>query len=300
MNIFVTGATGYIGHALVVELAAAGHAVTGLVRSDEKAEQVRRLGARAVVGDIAKPDTYRDRAAEHEALVHTAFDSGPGAVAADWTAIDTLIAAAGDGHAQSLVYTSGIWVLGATGDTPAFEDAPTDRPAALVTWRVEYERLVLAAGGDRLATAVVRPGIVWGGRGGLLGAYFESAGKEGAAKVIGDGGNRVPMVHVEDLARLYRRVVERRARGVVHAVDGHAVLISQIAAAASQAAGKGGATRTVPLEEARKTLGPFADALALDQVVQSRRAAALGWKPDHPSFLGEADRAYRDWRSAQG
>ena len=150
MNIFVTGATGYIGHAVVAELAGAGHGVTGLVRSDEKAEQVRRLGARALVGDIAKPDTYRDQAAAHDGLVHTAFDSGPGAVAADRTAIETLITAARAGSARSLVYTSGIWVLGATGDTPAFEDAPTDHPAALVTWRVEHERLTIRLAIERL------------------------------------------------------------------------------------------------------------------------------------------------------
>lgn len=300
MNIFVTGATGYIGHAVVAELAGAGHGVTGLVRSDEKAEQVRRLGARALVGDIARPDTYRDQAAAHDALVHTAFDIGPGAVAADRTAIETLIAAARAGSARSLVYTSGIWVLGATGDAPAFEDAPTDHPAALVTWRVEHERLALEAGDDRLATVVVRPGIVYGGRGGLLGAHFESAEKEGAATYVGDGANRVPMIHVEDLARLYRLIVERHAAGVFHAVDGHGPLLAQVAEAASRAAGRGGATRSIPLAEARKTLGPFADALALDQLVQSRRAVELGWRPQHPSFLGGADQAYRDWKSAQG
>jgi nucleoside-diphosphate-sugar epimerase len=300
MNIFVTGATGYIGHAVVAELARAGHDVTGLVRSDEKVEQVRRLGARAQVGDIARPDSYRDQAAEHDALVHTAFDSGPGAVAADRTAIETLIVAARAGQARSLIYTSGIWVLGATGDAPAFEDAPTDRPAALVAWRPEHERLVLEAGDDRLATAVLRPGIVYGGRGGLLSAYFESAEKEGAAKYVGDGSNRVPMIHVEDLAVVYRLMVERRASGVFHAVDGHAPRIAQIAAAASQAAGKGGATRSIPLGESRKTLGPFADALALDQLVRSRRAAELGWRPAHPDFLGEAAQAYRDWKSSQG
>src|ERR1700687_6008535 len=167
MNIFVTGATGYIGHAVVGELVALGHAVTGLVRNDAKAELVRRLGARPVVGDIADPASYREHAAEHEALVHPAFGSGPGAVAADRTALETLIAAARDGGARSLLYTSGIWVLGATGNAPAFEGAPTDHPAALVAWRVAHEQLALDAGILHLASAVIRPGVVYGGRGGL-------------------------------------------------------------------------------------------------------------------------------------
>jgi nucleoside-diphosphate-sugar epimerase len=299
MRVLVTGATGYIGHAVVGELAAAGHAVTGLVRSEEKAEQVRRLGARAVVGDIAEPATYREPAAGHEALVHTAFEYGPRAVGADRAAVETLIAAARAGGARSLVYTSGIWVLGETGESPAAEDAPTDHPAALVAWRPAHERLVLEAGADQLAAAVIRPGIVYGGRGGLLGSYFESAEKEGAARYVGDGLNRLPMIHLEDLARFYRRVIEQGARGVFHAVDGNAVPLAEVARAASEAAGRGGATRPIPLNEARQSLGPFADALALDQVIESRRAAGLGWRPEHPSFLAEAARAYQEWKSAQ-
>lgn len=300
MYIFVTGATGYIGHAVVGELVALGHEVTGLVRSDARAELVRRLGARAVIGDVADPVTYREHAAEHEALVHIAFVSGPGAAAADRTAVETLIAAARAGKARSLVYTSGIWVLGPTGRAPAFEGAPTDHPAALVAWRVAHEHLVLEAGIHHLASAVIRPGIVYGGRGGVIGGYFESAEREGAAAYVGDGANRLPMIHVEDLARFYRRVVEHHGRGVFHAVDGNGVPLAEVARAASEAAGKGGATRSIPIEQARRDLGAFADCLALDQLVESRRSVELGWRPEHPNFLGEAAKAYQEWKSARG
>jgi nucleoside-diphosphate-sugar epimerase len=297
MRIFVTGASGYIGHAVAGELAAAGHEVTGLVRGDARAEMVRRLGARAVIGDIADAASYHDHAAEHEVLIHTAFDyAGP--VAADRTAVETLLAAARAGRARSVIYTSGVWVLGATGDTPAFEGSPTDHPAPLVAWRTGHERLVLEAGTHQMATAVIRPGLVYGGRGGLLGSYFESAEKEGAARYVGDGSNRVPLIHIEDLARFYARVVERHGHGLFHAVDGNAVPLVEVARSASEAAGRGGATRAVPLEEARRTLGPFADALALDQVIESRRTVELGWRTEHPNFLGEAAKVYQEWKAA--
>jgi nucleoside-diphosphate-sugar epimerase len=303
MRVFVTGATGYIGHAVVRELAAAGHEVTGLVRSAERAAVVEGLGGRGVIGDIKEPGTYREVAMAHDALVHTAFEYSPEAVAADRAAVGTLIAAAVGGQVEALVYTSGIWVLGTTGDTPAFEGATTEHPAPLVAWRPAHEKMVLAAAAGaeaRLATAVVRPGMVYGGRGGLIGSYFESAEKHGASQYLGHGRNRIPMIHVEDLGRFYRAVVESRGRGVFHAVDGNAVQLADVARAASEAAGAGGATRSLPLDEARQKMGPIADALVLDQVIQSGRNVEIGWRPLHDSFLGAAPAAYAEWKAAQG
>ncbi len=125
-------------------------------------------------------------------------------VAADHAAVETLLDAARQAREGTLVYTSGCWVLGNTGDVPADERAPTANAAELVAWRPAHERKVLDAAGDRLATAVIRPGIVYGGRGGILAGMFESAVEGGAAEFIGDGDNRWSLVHREDLAELYR------------------------------------------------------------------------------------------------
>lgn len=297
MRIFITGGTGYIGSAVVAALVKAGHEVSGLVRSAESARVLEAMGGRAVEGDLKDGSTYAAAAAKAEALVHAAFEYSARGVEADRTAVDTLLDAARRTKALVL-YTSGCWVLGNTGDGPADESASTERAAELVAWRPAHERAVLeagdAAGGP--ATAVIRPGMVYGGRGGLASHLFESAVETGAAEYVGDGANRWSMVHREDLADLYRLVVERTARGIFHGVDGHAARVAEAARAASEAAGKGGATRSVPLEEARRKLGPVADALCLDQVLAAPRSAELGWRPARASFVETAPASFAEWR----
>jgi nucleoside-diphosphate-sugar epimerase len=304
MEIFVTGATGYIGGAVAAELAAAGHAVTGLVRTPEKAARLASLGIRAVAGDLKDPASYQEVAAEHEVLLHAGYELSRAGVATDRTALEILLAAAQSGRVRQLIYTSCLWVLGATGDTPADEDTPLGEPPALVAWRPEHERLALvgagAGAGADLVTAVIRPGLVYGGSGGLTAPYFASAVEHGAARYVGDGTNRVNPIHLADLARLYRAVVKSRAGGVFHGVDGRPLRLAELAQAASAAAGRGGATESIPLEEARRRMGPYADALALDQVAQSRRGPEIGWEPRHAGFVADAGEAFRDWQAARG
>src|SRR5687768_6028394 len=116
MRIFLTGATGYIGSAVLDALLRAGHDVTALVRDPEKAERVSRRGVHPIVGDLAKPASYSAAAVAADAIVHTAFDTSKKGQKVDRQAIDTLLAAAARrveaGQSASVVYTSGVWVLG--------------------------------------------------------------------------------------------------------------------------------------------------------------------------------------------
>jgi nucleoside-diphosphate-sugar epimerase len=293
MRIFVTGATGYLGSAIVEALVRAGHAVTGLSRSEEKDREVRRLGATPVRGVLGAVARVAPSLAGHDAFVHAAVDYGLGPPA-DREAMDALLGAArAAGRPTQVVYTSGVWVLG---DAPeaAGEAASTDRPAKAVAWRPAHERAVLEAASGDLATAVVRPGIVFGERRGLVSPWFEQALEEGAARIVGDGRNRWAFVHRADLAELYRLVVERRARGVFHGVDGASPSVGEAARAASAAAGKGD-VRSIPLAEARGQFGPMADALVMDQVVHSTRHAEVGWRPEHPPFVEDAPNAFREF-----
>lgn len=295
MRIFVTGATGYIGSAVVRELVDADHRVIGLTRLAEKAAYLRGLGVEPVVGDLRDTASYRDAVMTADALIHLAAEDSEARPAVDRTAVDALLDGAGAGAARVVVYTSGCFVLGETGAAPAHEDAPTDGAPELVAWRPGHERRVLEAGTDALATSVIRPGMVYGGKDGAFAAFFAGAERDGAAEFVGDGANRWSPVYRGDVARLYRKVVEREGRGIFHCAE-PAERVGELAMAASRAAGAGGATERVRVEAARKEMGAFADALTMDQVVGCRRAHAFGWRPEHPPFIESADAVYREWK----
>lgn len=306
MRVFITGGTGFIGSAVTQELVGSGHRVSALHRSAASGERLARQGADPVPGDLHEPAEWEEAAARHEALIHCAYDYSADGVRADASAIRTLRRAAVRGDGSTFIYTSGCWVLGDTGEEPADEQASTDRPAEVVSWRPAHERLAMEGREEKdgaaerdVSAAVIRPGMVYGGNGGLTRKLFESAEEDGASAYVGDGQNHWSLVHRRDLARLYRMVAESGARGIFHGVDGHPVTVLAAARAASEAAGAGGAVRSIPVERARESLGKVADALCLNQRMMASRSAELGWRPEQRSFLDGAEQAYRElemWR----
>jgi len=299
MQVFVTGATGYIGFAVAAALRRAGHRVWGLARSEARARRLARHEIEAVIGDLADPKTYLEIASECALVVHIAFDYSADGVAKDKTAIDTLLDAGRRGaKPKTLVFTSGAWVYGDTGDRMVDETTPPN-PTKLVAWRPAHEQMVLQAPGMR--GLVVRPGDVYGGPGGLTGQWFAGPSTGKPPLVVGDGRNRVPMVHVDDLADAYLRVAESGLAGEIFNVnDQSRFTVLEMATAAARAAGYKGEVHPMPLPEARKTLGDFADALALSQHVDARKAVRLlGWQPRHVGFPDEADAYYRAWKAHQ-
>jgi nucleoside-diphosphate-sugar epimerase len=297
MRIFLTGGTGYIGSAIAGALVRGGHSVTALTRSPEKERSLLQLGVSPVRGDLAEPATYERIAALHDTIVHAGFDWGPDGAEIDLIALETLIGAARSGEGRPLVYTSGTWVLGDTRGAVAYENSSVRAPARVVAWRGEHEQLVLLSADEGITPSVVRPGLVYGGKGGLVSHYFSSATEESAATFVGDGRNHVSLIYREDLAQLYRLVVEKRGWGIFHGVDGVPLIVEEVARAASELMGAGGATRSIPPTQARARLGDLADALCLDQKVGTRRAAELGWKPRFPSFLEGVHAATAEWTS---
>ena len=299
MRIFLTGASGYLGSAILEAFVRGGHQVTGLVRHSERAQQVAARGATPVIGDLADPSTFARVAAEHDGFIHTALDASPRGPELDRVTIDALLAAGREDARGNrfFLYTSGIWVLGPT-DEPAAEDAPLN-PAEISAWRAPHEQVVLAANGQGLRTAVVRPGIVYGGTRGIVGDVLRDAAN-GLIRVIGPGDNRWPLVYDRDLGDLYLRIATRPdASGVFHANDEGDERVNDIVEAISRQLPHTPGVRRVPIEEAKAKLGPYAVALALDQVVRSPRSRALGWMPSLRSVSGNVPRLYEEWRAGR-
>lgn len=302
MRIFLTGATGYIGRAVLEGLVRGGHHVTGLVRNTEKAAMVAAWGGHPLIGDLTQPGSYAQAAEDHDGVVHAGFDGRAHGVETDKLAIQTLAAAgrraAAHGKAAFLIYTSGVWVLGQTTGQPATEHAILD-PAPNVVWRPEHERAVLQAAGEGLRTVIVRPGIVYGGTGGIVGDLFRDA-INGIVRVIGSGDNHWALVYERDVADLYSRLVLRQdASGVYHANDEGDERVKDIVEAIVTHVPNDPSIRHVPIEEAKAKLGPYAVALTLDQVVRSPRARALGWTPTLRSVAGNVARLLEEWRAQE-
>src|SRR5438477_4093097 len=301
MKVFVTGGTGYIGSAVCLRLKKAGHDVQALVRDKAKGAQLQSPGVKLVEGDLANPAGYAAAAYGVQAFVHCAQDHGPKSVELDRkTILNARELLHGKGGA-TFIYTSGIWVLGDTAGV-SFDDSHPTNPAKLVAWRPAHEQLALEMAKEGIRAVVIRPGIVYGGaRGGIPGSFFATTLKQGAAQTVGEGANHWPLVHVDDLAELYVRLVERAPAGsIFHGTDASTHTQREIAEAASRAAGKDGRVTALPLDKARSTMGPFADALALDQKVSSEKARSeLDWRPRHEDFVAEAPQLFADWQAAQ-
>lgn len=286
MKVLLTGATGYIGSAVADHLAAAGHQVVALTRTS--APQPERGWHGRLVGDTAAPASLEGLVTpDIDAVVHLAPPSGEAAVDA---AVIEALAAPLRGTGRPFVYTSGIWVLGATGPDAVAEDAPVN-PVPIVGYRPQIEQQVLAEATAGVRAVVVRPGIVYGRGGGIPAILTERARLRQAPEYVGEEpAVRWSLVHVDDLADLFVAVLDRAEAGTVwHGVAESAVPVRALAVAAGRAVGVVAAPVGLPVEEARETFGEaFADALALDQNVSGEAARrVLGWQPRRPGAVAD-------------
>ncbi|MEX2262586.1 MAG: NAD-dependent epimerase/dehydratase family protein [Bryobacteraceae bacterium] len=287
MQVFLTGATGYIGGAVAHAMIAAGHNVICLARNEEKAGQLASLGCRSRIGALTDPKILAEAARAADGAIHAAFSWGADAPQVDGAAVDAMLQAL-EGSRKPFLYTSGAWVMGSTGDRIAGESAPL-RPPEIVAWRQAVERRVLDATERGVRGVVIRPAVVFGRNGGMAGTFVRLAREQGVVRIVGEGKNRWSWVHVDDLADLYVRAFEKAGAGELFlAADGPAVPVGEVAQAAAGLADPPAVVRFLPVEEARKEMGPLADALLLDQCIGSTKAGRLlGWVPKRRSVLEE-------------
>ncbi|HET9727192.1 MAG TPA: NAD-dependent epimerase/dehydratase family protein [Gemmatimonadales bacterium] len=287
MKVFLTGATGYIGTVVAERLRAAGQQLSGLARSDQAAAKLEAAGVTPIRGDFTNPAAVASGARSANAVISMATTYDP---KVDAPAVDAILDALA-GTNKPFIYTSGIWVNGDTGGIIVDETTPTE-PIELVAWRKLVEDRVLEAAKRGVRSIVIRPAIVYGRGGGIPAGFRDSARKEGAARFVGTGENRWPMVHIDDLADLYLLALERAPAGtLLLAASGPAHPVKDLAAAASRGAGGGGNTAEWAIEDAREELGgAYADALTLDQQASSRRAQELlGWRPHRPGPIEDLE-----------
>lgn len=285
MRVFVTGATGFIGSALVPELIDAGHQVLGLARSDAGAASLAAAGATVHRGDLEDLDSLRSGAANSDAVIHTAFVHDFSQFAKnceiDERAIEALGAVLQDSD-RPLIVTSGLALL-AAGRPATEDDEPVPRSAAMP--RVsEATAASLAARGVR--TSVVRlPQVHNTEKQGLVSYLIQRAREKGLSAYIGDGSNRWAATHRLDAAHLYRLALEKGTpEARYHAVAEEGVTLREIA----DAIGRGLKVPVVSLspEKAAGHFGWLSHFAALDlqgSSVQTRRQ--LGWQPTGPGLL---------------
>ncbi len=297
MKVFITGASGCLGSSAAAAFRRAGHQVWGLVRSAEKARVLAREEVHPVLGDLEKPETFVSVAEACSVLVHTAAVYGPDAFAFDRRVIETLLQTSRGGpRPKTLLYTSGTWVYGRTGDRLVDETSRLSAPAH-VAERPKSEEIILNASGVR--GLVLRPGCVYGRQGSLTALWFEGALKN-ALRIIGDGSARWALVHLDDLGDAYVRAAESGLSGeIFNITDRSRSTVRDMARAVARVTGFSGQIASVPLSEAT-TLGTLAECLALDQHVDARKAVRrLGWEPRHGGFVDEVAECYEAWKAWQ-
>ncbi|HXB25173.1 MAG TPA: SDR family oxidoreductase [Gemmatimonadaceae bacterium] len=291
MRIFLTGATGFIGSAILPELINASHQVVGLARSDASAKSLAAAGAQVHRGSIEDLDSLRSGASAADGVIHTAFNHDFSKWAEncenDRLAIEALGSALA-GSNRPLVVTSGTGLVTRPDGRPAAED---DAPTSTVP-RIKSEEAANAMAARGVHVSVVRlpPSVHGDGDHGFVPTLVRIAREKRAAAYVGEGSNRWPAVHRLDAAHLYRLVLEKGAAGArYHGVGEEGIPFRDIATVIGQRLNVPVVSKTP--EEAAEHFGWFSHFAALDAPASSENTQKeLGWQPTHVGLIADLRR----------
>ncbi len=291
MKVFVTGASGFIGSAVIPELIGAGHQVLGLVRSEAAAQALTASGAKPHLGSLEDLDSLTRGAAASDGVIHLAFNHDFSKFAEnsgiDRRAIEALGGALA-GSDRPLLVTGGIGLLAPGQALTEDMDLPAESPTPRVS---EQAALALVPQGVR-ASVVRLPQVHNTLKQGLVTPLIAVAREKGVSAYVGDGANRWSAAHVLDTARLYRLALEKQEAGMrYHAVAEAGVPMRDIA----EAIGRGLKVPAVSLspEEAGPHFGFFAMFAGLDMPASSTLTQQkLGWHPSEPGLIADLEQMH--------
>lgn len=291
MRVFVTGATGFIGSAVVKELIAAGHQVLGLCRSTDKAAALAAAGAEVYRGSIEDGDVLRKGAAQAEGVIHLAFNHDFSKFVANCEDDRRVIKALGSalaGSGRPLIVTSGTPIANTIPGQPAREDNPI--VSSKVHPRAATEEAAALVAAEGVNVSVVRlPQVHDPFKQGLITPMIEMYHAKGACVYVGDGLNRWPAAHYLDVARLYRLAIEKaEPNGKYHAVAEEGVSTRDIAEVLGRRLNL--PARSIAAEDAQAWFGWMALFAGLDMPASSAQTRKkLGWEPTGPGLIADLD-----------
>lgn len=285
MRVFVTGASGFIGSAIVQELLGAGHQVVGLARSDASAQALTRAGADVLRGSLEDLDSLKKGASEADGVIHTAFihdfSNYMAAAETDKRAIET-IGALLTGSDRPLVVTGGILGVRTDGNFITEVDPAPDFPRAS-----EATAMSLAEAGIHAAVIRLPPSVHDAGDYGFVPFLINIARQKGVSAYVGEGTNRWPAVHRLDAAHLFRLALEKGAVGArYNAIGDEGIPVREIAEVIGRQLGL--AVVSIPPEEAASHFDWMSRFIGFDSPATSvKTREQLGWQPTHPGLIDD-------------